>query len=54
MYEPAMTKAFLHGRTEAIRSIQPQSVEFTKVVKAIDRLDGHILITTVIFLDLLL
>ena len=35
MYEPAMTKAFLHGRTEAIRSIQPESVEFTKVVKAI-------------------
>lgn len=31
VYEPAMTKAFLHGRTEAIRSIQPQSVEFTKV-----------------------
>ncbi|KAJ7119092.1 acyltransferase ChoActase/COT/CPT [Mycena epipterygia] len=30
VYEPAMTKAFLHGRTEAIRSIQPQSVEFTK------------------------
>lgn len=31
VYEPAMTKAFLHGRTEAIRSIQPESVEFTKV-----------------------
>ncbi|KAJ7490953.1 acyltransferase ChoActase/COT/CPT [Mycena latifolia] len=31
VYEPAMTKAFLHGRTEAIRSIQPQSVEFTKM-----------------------
>jgi carnitine O-acetyltransferase len=30
VYEPAMTKAFLHGRTEAIRSIQPESVEFTK------------------------
>lgn len=26
-----MTKAFLHGRTEAIRSVQPQSVDFTKV-----------------------
>lgn len=26
-----MTKAFLHGRTEAIRSVQPQSVNFTKV-----------------------
>ncbi|KAE9411136.1 acyltransferase ChoActase/COT/CPT [Gymnopus androsaceus JB14] len=30
VYEPAMTKAFLHGRTEAIRSIQPESVDFTK------------------------
>ena len=31
VYEPAMTKAFLHGRTEAIRSVQPQSVNFIKV-----------------------
>lgn len=31
VYEPAMTKSFLHGRTEAIRSVQPESVEFTKV-----------------------
>lgn len=30
-YEPAMTKAFLHGRTEAIRTVQPASVAFTKV-----------------------
>lgn len=30
-YEPAMTKAFLHGRTEAIRTVQPESVDFTKV-----------------------
>ncbi|KDR82095.1 hypothetical protein GALMADRAFT_240586 [Galerina marginata CBS 339.88] len=30
VYEPAMTKAFLHGRTEAIRSVQPASVNFTK------------------------
>ncbi|KAI6114103.1 carnitine acetyl transferase [Pisolithus sp. B1] len=30
-YEPAMTKAFLHGRTEAIRTVQPHSVEFTKI-----------------------
>ncbi|KAJ2929849.1 hypothetical protein H1R20_g7245, partial [Candolleomyces eurysporus] len=30
VYEPAMTKAFLHGRTEAIRSTQPESVDFTK------------------------
>jgi len=29
-YEPAMTKSFLHGRTEAIRTVQPQSVEFVK------------------------
>lgn len=26
-----MTKAFLHGRTEAIRTVQPYSVAFTKV-----------------------
>lgn len=31
VYEPAMTKAFLHGRTEAIRSVQPEAVNFTKV-----------------------
>lgn len=30
-YEPAMTKAFLHGRTEAIRTVQPQSADFVKV-----------------------
>lgn len=30
-YEPAMTKAFLHGRTEAIRTVSPESVKFTKV-----------------------
>ncbi|KAG1720928.1 carnitine acetyl transferase [Suillus lakei] len=29
-YEPAMTKSFLHGRTEAIRTVQPESVDFTK------------------------
>ncbi|GAA5872876.1 hypothetical protein JCM1840_005875 [Sporobolomyces johnsonii] len=29
-YEPAMTKAFLHGRTEAIRSVTPESVAFVK------------------------
>ncbi|CAE7114775.1 unnamed protein product [Rhizoctonia solani] len=29
-YEPAMTKAFLHGRTEAIRTVQPTSVNFTR------------------------
>ncbi|KAG9042417.1 hypothetical protein FS837_010900 [Tulasnella sp. UAMH 9824] len=29
-YEPAMTKGFFHGRTEAIRTVQPPSVAFTK------------------------
>ncbi|KZT65330.1 acyltransferase ChoActase/COT/CPT [Daedalea quercina L-15889] len=29
-YEPAMTKHFLHGRTEAIRTVQPQTVNFVK------------------------
>ncbi|KAI1816407.1 choline/Carnitine O-acyltransferase [Poronia punctata] len=28
MYEPAMTKAYLHGRTEAIRSVTEESVNF--------------------------
>ena len=30
VYEPAMTKKFYHGRTEAIRSVTPQSVEFVR------------------------
>lgn len=30
-YEPAMTKAFRHGRTESIRTVQPESVAFVKV-----------------------
>lgn len=29
-YEPAMTKAFRHGRTEAIRTVQTHTVDFTK------------------------
>ena len=29
-YEPAMTKVFLHGRTEAIRAVTPESTEFIK------------------------
>lgn len=29
-YEPAMTKSFLHGRTEAIRTVSKPSVEFVK------------------------
>jgi carnitine O-acetyltransferase len=28
-----MTKAFLHGRTEAIRTVQPHSVDFVKVTQ---------------------
>ncbi len=30
IYEPAMTKIFLHGRTEAVRSVTPESSEFVK------------------------
>jgi carnitine O-acetyltransferase len=29
-YEPAMTKMFLHGRTEAIRSVTPEAVAFVQ------------------------
>ena len=29
-YEPAMTKAFLHGRTEAIRTVTPETVRFVE------------------------
>src|SRR6266404_4468572 len=29
-YEPAMTKTFSHGRMEAIRTVQPESVHFVK------------------------
>lgn len=35
-YEPAMTKAFLHGRTEAIRTVQPASYEFVKAYTSRD------------------
>ncbi|RIA92750.1 acyltransferase ChoActase/COT/CPT [Glomus cerebriforme] len=30
-YEPAMTKSFLHGRTEAIRSVTTESVDFVRL-----------------------
>lgn len=30
IYEPAMTKIFLHGRTEAIRAVTKESVDFVK------------------------
>ncbi|KAJ5578097.1 mitochondrial carnitine O-acetyltransferase [Penicillium hispanicum] len=29
-YEPAMTKVFLHGRTEAVRTVTPEAVDFVK------------------------
>ena len=29
-YEPAMTKVFLHGRTEAVRTVTPECVNFVK------------------------
>lgn len=31
VYEPAMTKVFYHGRTEAIRSVTPESTEFVRL-----------------------
>ena len=30
VYEPAMTKLFLHGRTEAIRAVSPESADFVR------------------------
>lgn len=30
VYEPAMTKVYFHGRTEAIRSVTPESTEFVR------------------------
>ncbi|CAG8456713.1 8521_t:CDS:2 [Ambispora gerdemannii] len=35
-YEPAMTKSFLHGRTEAIRSVTTNSAEFVKLFWSAD------------------
>jgi carnitine O-acetyltransferase len=35
-YEPAMTKAFLHGRTEAIRTVQPSSLAFVQAYTSND------------------
>lgn len=29
-YEPAMTKVFLHGRTEAVRTVTPETVDFVR------------------------
>ena len=31
VYEPAMTKIYYHGRTEAIRSVTPESTEFVRL-----------------------
>ena len=30
-YEPAMTKTFFHGRTEAIRPVTKESLEFVRI-----------------------
>lgn len=32
-----MTKAYLHGRTEAIRTVQPESFNFVKVCLDLSR-----------------
>lgn len=40
-YEPAMTKAFLHGRTEAIRTVQPESVNFVRVSGSASQSEGR-------------
>ncbi|KZV79022.1 acyltransferase ChoActase/COT/CPT [Exidia glandulosa HHB12029] len=55
-YEPAMTKSFIHGRTEAIRTVQEHTVNFTKTffsdasvddkIKALRKAcDGHVNLT---------
>ncbi|RDA93171.1 hypothetical protein CP533_3163 [Ophiocordyceps camponoti-saundersi (nom. inval.)] len=41
-YEPAMTKIYLHGRTEAIRSVSPESVEFVQTFWADNAADTKI------------
>jgi len=53
-YEPAMTKAFLHGRTEAIRTVQPESVEFTKVSAFVLPVSPGISFACNVFADILL
>jgi hypothetical protein len=47
-----MMKAFLHGRTEGVRTVQPESVDFTKVGA---HLTGWLLFQSdlFIFLDIL-
>ena len=38
VYEPAMSKSFLHGQTEVICSVQPESMEFVLVVEIISHM----------------
>ena len=35
-----MTKTFLHGRTEAVRTVQPESVNFVKASSPFDLRDN--------------
>lgn len=41
-YEPAMTKVFLHGRTEAIRSVSEESVNFVQTFWADNQADHKV------------
>lgn len=41
-YEPAMTKVYLHGRTEAIRSVTPEAVDFCRMFWADNAPQGKI------------
>ncbi|RKK29354.1 putative mitochondrial carnitine O-acetyltransferase [Fusarium oxysporum] len=41
-YEPAMTKTFLHGRTEAIRTVSSEVVEFVQAFWADNPVDAKI------------
>lgn len=41
-YEPAMTKAFLHGRTEAIRTVQPHSARFVETYMSDAKTDAKL------------
>ena len=41
-YEPAMTKMFLHGRTEAIRSVSEESVNFVQTFWADNQADHKV------------
>ncbi|KIH91480.1 carnitine O-acetyltransferase [Sporothrix brasiliensis 5110] len=41
-YEPAMTKVFLHGRTEAIRSVSEESVNFVQTFWADNQAENKV------------